>query len=710
MKKFSILLFLFITIPFSLGLQVNPTSWSVTVRPGASEQETFYVLNDQNATINVQISTNSSWIWLSKTSMSLSAFSSDSFNALLLVPSSASDGTYNWNISVDGKEILVTVIVQKWVWNKTVWVKEGSYVYFDGTNNGFRVVEVDFANDKVKIGEVESGSVTQTYWLNVGQSKEWSDKKLDVLDMFDDYVKLRFWSTETHTIEVEEESQPSQPSQVAGEFRFYVSEFGNTYVQGSSSMERFTLRNGLNEPVELKTITFEGTTIDKNGVRKPIRLEHYSLVTLEPGQEKSFDITIDTEGLDPGEYRCAFYVSGLGKNSGQVYTASVHFDIWVIEKIAPAGEETSLKIEMPSKVDVNEQFDIRVTGLKDDDTVVVYQLPEMVTVNVDRTPDEYVWTGKITKAGNYSIQINIIKGTGIALPFFKKIQVGEIKQGKNETEITIIPYPPKAGDTVSISVEPETTAEIKVYEDGTLVARYFYSSPFKVEAGKKYCVYAKPEGMEEKEVCFTIGKKKFKVTLTPSTPKVGDTLKVEVRNEDGSAFTGELTITINDKTFNAPVATYLIQNEEPISIKVEAEGYETYSSSITPRVQATNTSVIPSSVGVGSEVTIQLNRPALWEIRSGAEIVAFSNTPSSTISFTPQSEGDYDVYVEGTKIGTVHASAGLLSLPSLGGSWTSLVGGLALIGLVIFLLKKGKRKPKLGYSPYVEKGPVKVEE
>lgn len=348
----------------------------------------------------------------------------------------------------------------------------------------------------------------------------------------------------------------------------------------------------MNEPVELKTISFEGTTIDKNGVRKPIRLEHYSLVTLEPGQEKSFDVIIDTEGLDAGEYRCAFYVSGLGKKSGQVYTAGVHFDIWVIQKIAPSE---GLKIEAPNKVDVNKEFDIKVSGLGGEDNVLIYQIPNMATISVNREGDTYVWTGKISKAGNYTIQINIVKQNGVTIPFFKQIQVGEVKkESANKTVVDIIPYPPKAGDVVSVTVKPTTTPEIIVYENGVIVARYYYSTPFKVEAGKKYCIVAKPKGMPSNTTCFAIANKKMKIVVNPSSPVVGGKIVVSVTNLDGTPITVPVKITINGQVFNGATATYDVKEAGTITIKAEASGYDTATKTITATSPLFNTSTIPS--------------------------------------------------------------------------------------------------------------------
>ena len=714
MKKLLPIIITLSLIHSVFALQINPSSWSVDASPGDAIQQTFYVINDQNTTVSISISTNSTWIWLSKTNIILAPFSSDSFDALLLVPSSASDGVYHFEISTNGNSIPVTLTIAKWVWNYTAWMEEGQYMFFDGTENGLKLMDVSV--DEAQIGFVENGNVVGSMILGIGDYFEDQDFKIVLVDIFSNNAKIQVFSTSPHTVSIEGVTEQPTVQYFGGEFRFYTTEFGNTYVQGAKSTERFTLRNGLNESVELKSIGYEGTTIDENGVRKPIRVEHWSLVTLEPGQEKSFDVTIDTEGLEPGEYRCSFYVTGLGKRSNQIYTATVHFDIWVISKIKPSEEEAEFSINVPEEVEVDEEFTIEVTGLESTDTVMLYQIPEMVTTNIDRTSTTYTWTGKITKPGKYTIQISLIKREGIAIPYYKTINVVSAgEEVTNQTKIEIIPYPPKAGDTVSITTQPEAIVEITVYEGDQVVGKFFYSSPFKVDAGKKYCIKATAEGLEPQEQCFLTSKKRFKVSVTPSTPKVGDTIQVSVTNEDGSPVTASVTIKINDKTYNAPSASYDVADTSPINIQVSASGYETYSVTITPRKPVSIVEA-PEEFKVGEENVIKLNRPALWEVRSGAEVIAYSTTQSDTIKFTPKEEGTVDVYVEGELLYSAEAKGALWSMPTLpsGFSAPTIVGiGILIFVGVIALLQLKKKffpKKKLGYGFHVEKGPVKKAE
>jgi len=112
--------------------------------------------------------------------------------------------------------------------------------------------------------------------------------------------------------------------------------FKQTYEQNTRDAKTLILRNRFNQRVELRDMALENVVNTAEGIKKPIDVQG-NLGWLEPSQDLSLKIDINTEGLKLGSYTpkllLSYYVDGNRR------IQEINFEIGVVKGIPDPNEE-----------------------------------------------------------------------------------------------------------------------------------------------------------------------------------------------------------------------------------------------------------------------------------------------------------------------------------------------------------------------------------
>jgi len=701
MKKLTFVLATLLLLPAVLAIQVSPSYWNVEIYPGSTAQATFDVLNNCSNSTSVQISDSgyiSNWLFEDPTQMSLNGFETKPFDAVIVVPSSASQGSYTGSINVGGFEIPVNVTVIKWRFEKSDWYKAGDRLQI--SPSGYEIY-IKNVSRSVYIEISKGVTLLESKFFDVGDDIEYSDLYMKVLDRYGDETKLLIKTTDpstTITTGKEQESQQQSSNSGGGSFSFYTSQYGNKFFKDTITKETFVLRNGLSESVSLKTISYEGTLTTPEG-RKPIRIEDWTLMTLGPGEEKSFVVTIDTTGLELGEWRPILTVSGLTESGKQV-SASIAFSISVISSASPpsTGE---IKVTAPTSVDKGEQFEIKVENLPSGGSVMMQPNPNLVGTEVKKEDSKWIWKGYINSTESQTIELSIMQYGGLLKTYVINISVGHVEEGTNVITLNYIPQNPTDGSIVTVQKSPDiATVTVTAYEGDTVVDKFIYTIPFRVVYGRKYCLEAKASGYETVKKCFDVSLKKLDLIISPSKPTPSEYILIQAVS-GGQPVSG-VSIKVDDKVYDSSSVNIKLGEGEH-TVVAYGDGYQNITKKINVLPEITVSG--PTEVVVGQNATINLSREADWEVMYSNLVI--SEGSGSVVEFTPAEEGSYEIWADNRLVYVVEAKGGLMSVPVM-----YIGGGFALL-LVVYILyktffrkKKLKQAPDIGLLPYGPESPI----
>lgn len=294
--------------------------------------------------------------------------------------------------------------------------------------------------------------------------------------------------------------------------------YKKTFEEGVTSKIRMSLRSHYPEKIEIRDILLEGDVIfTSDGVSKPIGYEG-SFGFLNPEQDLSIDVTVNTVNLEPGTYSCKMVVVYYYKNVR--YETPINFEISVIKSLEPKKEEEKLNefdiLISPNVPKVGEKLVINVVDKKTRDRIDVNIKVSEYDIKTNEKIISYPYAGSISvESVKYCVNVS--------------------KEGYNSQEKCFKPEPTES--KIKIAPEPSvghlsviTMVDLMGYpiQGATLTINgnsYPNQASITFEEGK-YDIVGKAEGYKDAEYSFTL-EKKFSYSIGKEPNNVGDELSIE---------------------------------------------------------------------------------------------------------------------------------------------------------------------------------------
>lgn len=339
-----------------------------------------------------------------------------------------------------------------------------------------------------------------------------------------DSVSVSTYST-TDTTGIE-----ASPEDLSG-FHFLITKYSKYIQEGMTYTVTVTLVNDTDYRVYLKDVYFENTTVTSDG-EKPTRLEDYQLPSyLDPGQELTLKVTIDTRGLDVGKTYTPSLIA-LGRVGDQDVRAQIDFYITVVQAVQTGETE-----EDNSQTTTQTTTTTTTTAPK---TMVIEIIPQ------DPQPGDtvtiYVRDAKTQEYVNANITVNGQQTSTFEADWCKTYRIVAIADGYTSANkvvtikcktmnVTYSPTNPKDGDTVEFVVTDAETGEpvdgVQIKVDGKPIA----GTTWTATAGSHTVLVTAPNYTQKSLV---IRVEKQPVTVLSSIPtmvKVGNEFNIMLSRE-----------------------------------------------------------------------------------------------------------------------------------------------------------------------------------
>ena len=511
-------LLLMLSAGYALQVTTNPAELSGTVSKSTPYTEfTATITLETNETRVVILMSNNTVGIAGPTEVTASG----TYNYRLYFPPSA--GSYSGTITfraykTDGS---YTDVQKNFSYTVTSWESQYEDYFEEGTT-----YQVTVGNEKyrMKITDIQDSTVLlyfdgETYYINEGEEEVLSDTvKVRVKSVFTHGAVIEIY-TKGDPVDVSVYRPQSETSDTSG-FTFTVRKYSKYVQAGMKFTVQFTLVNNTDYRVELKDVYFENTTVTPEG-EKPTRLEDYSLPSyLDPGQEVTFNVIIDTKGLQPGTtYTPTLVVTG--KIGDTDVRATVDFTINVVEGVVSGTTQTQQNTTNtqtsppPAQTLKRLAIDVVPATPNPGDTVTIYAK--------DADTGQYI---------NAIITVNGEQRTTFTADWCKTYNITATAEGyvtatktirtKCKTlDVTYAPSTPKEGDQVTFTVtdaetgQPVPSYTIKV--DGRVITQ-----PWTAEAGR-HIVVVSAEGYSPKTLTIIVEEQEPELVGTlPSEVNVGE--------------------------------------------------------------------------------------------------------------------------------------------------------------------------------------------
>jgi hypothetical protein len=425
---------------------------NITLSPGDVSQQTLIIYNDANETFSstVNITGNASQVVRIITdTITISPFSLGTIYYNVSVPS---DGFWSGMFQIGSLNVPIYVYGQ--VFRSTSWYQSGKDITIQPGDYKISIQNVTQTSAYLLI--FQHGYMIQSKSFSVGDEFSTPEIKIKVLDLFQDMVKLEITSKYLNTqVSVSEGAEGISGGFM--NFGFYTTQYANTITTDSDLKETFILRNGLNEPVTLKTVEYSGTIITSEG-RQPINAVQYNLGVLNPGEEAIFVVEINTKGLSPGVWTPIMTVKGLTQ-SGRIVSSAISF-ILTVTKAVVSPSPSNISVDYPKEIVANQKFNITVSGLSSGMNVEMENNPHLIGEGVTFEGGKWIWTGyvDVNETQTVTLYVKLLGGILKTLKF-------DLVYPKPPEPVTIV-APDKiwVGDPLTVATNP---SDAKVTINGT---------------------------------------------------------------------------------------------------------------------------------------------------------------------------------------------------------------------------------------------------
>ena len=466
--------------------------------------------------------------------------SSGTYQYTLLFPTTPGSYTGNVVFKATGSsnaqyQVAFSVTVTAWEQKYKDYFEKGTtYKVTVGSSDTYQMEIKDISNNSI----ILDFDGTQ-YTLNQGASQVLNDHlKVEVGDIFTSGAVLAFYtdgpdvnvttySPTTTTSTSSTTSGTLSPQDVSG-FHFLIAKYSKYIQQGVTYTIPVTLVNDTDYRVYLKDIYFENTTVTPEG-EKPTRLENYQMPAyLDPGQELTLKVTVDTNGLDVGKTYTPSLIA-LGSIGKQDVQAETDFYITVVK-----GVETGNKTTTTTNNKTNENNTPKPANT----------LRPMIIELVPPSPkagDTVTIYAKDAKTGDYinaTIYVNGKQGSTFTADWCKTYTITAKAEGYvvgtktvtipcKQMNVTYSPQNPQEGDQVQFMVTDAETGQTipsaVIRIDGQPVG-----TTWTAKAGT-HTVIITADGYQQKSIVINVKKVPAQVlSQIPSSLEVGQEINISL--------------------------------------------------------------------------------------------------------------------------------------------------------------------------------------
>lgn len=462
--------------------------------------------------------------------------------------------------------------------------------------------------------------------------------KVTLTEIFSSGVVLEFY-TDGADVSVAPYTGTTATGAVSAEdlsgFHFLISKYSKYIQEGMTYTVTVTLINDTDYRVYLKDIYFENTTVTEEG-EKPTRLEDYQLPSyLDPGQELTLKVTIDTRGLEVGKTYTPTLIA-LGRVGDQDVRSQIDFYITVVKSVqtgtAPTQPTQPTRPTQPTQT------------LK---TMIIETVPQ--TPNPGDTVMIYVRDAKTQEYINATVTVNGQQQSTFTADWCQTYRISATAEGyapatktiqtKCKTmNVTYTPTKPVDGEEVRFSVTDAETGEpvqnVSIRIDGLPITGLVWTA----KEGSHTVVVTAP-GYSNKSLVINVSKPP--VTLLsqlPSTVETEEQVTIELSREA----TWEIYDQNNVLVASGTGTTILFSPKEPGEYTVKADG-KVLGTFLVEGQQAPIIS-IPSDLlyyvaGIGVLLVIYDIIKKRRKKKKAAEDVGFELRPKMIRPLTEQQEG-----------------------------------------------------------------------
>ena len=689
------------------AFNVHPVIIAETVQPGQMKVTQIQVQNtDANETHQYVLSVTgavSDYIVLEDNDFELPGQTAKTLKVYLIVPEDANEGTYTGYITVDeadtnasSKQVYVEITVDPWVFSTTRWVQCPSTLY------------VDSYKFNVSLTDDENGVKINNETLYRDDEKVFHDKiRIKVLDINRDNdqvylkidTKMRNPAILVQQQTKEERENVEFPSwDVESSVELYPSQITKKIQQGikSSSLILY-LYNGLPTSIKIERVDISGDVFEfEDGTSEPI--SGYKLTTqtniLEPGDQIPIVIKLSTQKIEPGRYTATVTVSYRVGSKLRYKTAIL--DVVVFKSQSQAVSEVS--VELPDEIRKDERFVIRVRGVTSSYNIKVkFSNESCVEGSGELLGNVYEYEGKLTcDLDKLTVTVDVRKDNNLIKSISKEyvIKKEETTTTVKQMFIKIDPLTPQPGDIVRVYVVDDKG---NVLSGASIKVNGLPMTSFIAEPKKTYNIEATLEGYRKATRTVVVPGKKFKVTITPENPKVGDNITIEVRDAKTNQLVSA-TIKVNGKAINGN--TYHIDKEGTYTITVEANEYDTFTKVIYVKKPLV-INISKTKIEKGDYIFAEANKKVFWEVyyvdpKTNESVQVYvSPQPEQTLSYKATKTGTYKVKV-GTKEYYVTVTKAKIKLSFTTILWILL--GFIVLLIIIKIIRKIRRRRKKSKS------------
>lgn len=417
------------------------------------------------------------------------------------------------------------------------------------------------------------------------------------------------------------------------------------------------------EEVNIKIPVIVGNTQTKDGLRPLNLIGGSNLGFIEPNDEGSFDIQVDSSNLPSGTYKPQILITGIYK--GEQISTKIQFTVDVKQGASPLESSFILPTYLfsSSELSLNNTYTITAQNLNPNFQPFVEQNEYIRGVKVD-TSNGWVYSFQPVKIGNTKLKVSTyFSGAPIGDLTEKEIRINYGSATSIGTRMCFQFFTPgnkpldtlNGGDSVTILVRStnndnkectsnDTQSSIINNPDLFRNGAKLPTNVFTVNPGEITTITASVPG-------FISIDKIIDVPLNPvSVSFSSKNNEVEVNSPVGiSLIPSDSEITINGALVTN-LANFTFSQDGIYNIVASKTGYKqnSFDLSVSQELKIMTTE-IPNKIKVNEPYLVELNKPAKWTVqyqeKKNASVFVFKEGFQKSIEFTPDRNGIYKVFL-----------------------------------------------------------------
>jgi hypothetical protein len=468
-------------------------------------------------------------------------------------------------------------------------------------------------------------------------------------------------------------------------------------------------------PVDIKTPQLIGVTETSEGA-KPIKLSGaLSLGLKDPGREAAFDIEFDVTGMQSGLYQPKIIIPGY--YNGVKLQGIIDFSVYVSTSLTPTTDELKPPTySIPETIRVKDPFEIKITNLDPRLSPQIFFNEYLVGLSVDDRgthDDEWIWKGYINKTGTFPISVtSTYRGGNIGPVYTRNVKVVEnVNVGSGNLSIDMCTTQSgcgldgsklQDGDIVNVMIRDSGTKNL--VPGATLYVNGLKNDAqtFTIVAGNKYVLSASHSIYPTKDITIQVTQKIPLITIDcpNNPPELGDTCSIRLKDPKNAALLSNVTATLDE--VKLATSTLTLSSIGPHTLAASAPGFQ----AATFNFNVTDVAILlapPDKITRNKQFNVSLSKPANWYVQYSKvvsenqqqQIETVSEGSSNMVIFTPNKNGDYNIFANGKYLRKYSVTGFQIS-----GKTMLIAGGIFVFIIILIMIFKsggGRSKSSMGF-------------